>query len=31
VKPVAFQECRLTESGFSARLPAKSVVVFELR
>jgi len=31
VKPVAFQECKLTEGGFSATLPAKSVVVFELR
>lgn len=30
VKPVAFTDCGLTDVGFSAKLPAKSVVVLEL-
>jgi alpha-N-arabinofuranosidase len=31
VKPAAFGECKLTEGGFAAMLPAKSVVVLELK
>jgi alpha-L-arabinofuranosidase len=30
VKPAPFNACRLTEGGFTAELPAKSVVVLEL-
>jgi len=31
VKPAAFTDCKLTEGGFTAKLPAKSVVVLELK
>jgi alpha-L-arabinofuranosidase len=31
VKPVAFNDCKLTDGGFTAKLPAKSVVVLELK
>jgi alpha-N-arabinofuranosidase len=31
VAPAAFDDCKLTDGGFAARLPAKSVVVLELR
>lgn len=31
VKPAAFSDCRVTEGGFTAKLPAKSVVVLELK
>lgn len=30
VKPAAFTDCRLTDDGFTARLPSKSVVMLEL-
>jgi alpha-N-arabinofuranosidase len=30
VKPVAFSDFKLTASGFTAKLPAKSVVVLTL-
>ncbi len=31
LKPAAFSDCKLTEGGFAAKLPAKSVVVLELK
>lgn len=31
IKPATFSDCKLTDGGFSATLPAKSVVVLELR
>lgn len=31
VRPAAFKDCKLTEGGFTAKLPAKSVVVLELK
>jgi alpha-N-arabinofuranosidase len=31
VKPAAFSDCKVTEGGFTATLPAKSVVVVELK
>jgi alpha-L-arabinofuranosidase len=31
VKPMAFNDCKLTEGGLSVKLPAKSVVVLELK
>ena len=31
VKPAAFSDCKVTDGGFTAKLPAKSVVVLELK
>jgi alpha-L-arabinofuranosidase len=31
VKPAVFKDCKLTDGGFTANLPAKSVVVLELK
>jgi len=30
VKPAAFNDCQIGESGFTVKLPAKSVVMLEL-